>query len=171
MERIKTKVRYPSSYRTGIPQKTDVAQRYGISMERDTYQDGLSFPHTTRHLWRNTYKHQYPDDYVRYKLSIQQAAELVHVHPDTVRSWIRAGRLNSRLFRGKDGNLIRKYRRISLKDLANCIEQNDVSYHEIENTTWTPQEIVDLKHGIRPEYRSRQACRNMKHRLRRKGEL
>jgi excisionase family DNA binding protein len=40
--------------------------------------------------------------------TVEQIADLLQVHPETVRSWLRAGRLKGRAFGGKTGWRIRE---------------------------------------------------------------
>lgn len=40
--------------------------------------------------------------------TVEQIAELLHVHVNTVRSWLRAGRLKGRAFGGKTGWRVRE---------------------------------------------------------------
>jgi excisionase family DNA binding protein len=40
--------------------------------------------------------------------TVEQIADLLQVHPETVRSWLRAGRLKGRAFGGKTGWRVRE---------------------------------------------------------------
>ena len=121
------------------------------------------------------YKDRVDSDYIRRILSTQDIAVLMNVDPVTVHQWREKGWL-----KGRHGawtqwkNLKVYYWRHSLKDLEDCLLVMQTRKHSgnpVEHKNWTPQEIDLLQHGIRPEYRSPQACRNKKHRLRKEGNL
>jgi len=120
-------------------------------------------------------KNGYGSAWFRRKLSTRDVADLMHVDPTTVHSWRKKGWLEG----NKTGTRVNGWRKIvfwrhSLKDVEACLlsmKTRKQRGNSVEHTTWTPQEIELLKHNEIPELRSRQACRNMKHRLRQKGEL
>ncbi len=51
--------------------------------------------------------------------TVEQIAELLSVHPDTVRSWLRAGRIKGRNFGGRTGYRVRD------RDLQAFLDEED----------------------------------------------
>lgn len=116
----------------------------------------------------------YGAEWFRRKLSTQDVAELMQVDPSTVHEWRKKGWLDGTKTGTRKGWRKIVFWRHSLKDLEQCCLKmltRKQRGNQVEHKTWTPQEVEMLRHGIKPELRSRQACRNMKHRLRRKGLL
>jgi len=110
----------------------------------------------------------------RRKLSTQDISELMQVDPTTVHYWRVKGWLEGNRTGTRKGWRKMTFWRHSLKDLEACclkMQTRKQRGNPVEHKNWTPQEIELLQHGIQPEYRSRQACCNMRHRLRKKGEL
>jgi len=108
------------------------------------------------------------------KLSTQDVAALMQVDPTTVHHWRQKGWLDGTKTGTRKGWRKLVFWRHSLHDVETCVLKMQTRKRKgnpVEHKTWTPHEIVLLKNGTRPEHRSRQACRNMKHRLRKKGIL
>jgi len=112
--------------------------------------------------------------WLKRKLSTQNVADLLHVDRSTVHRWRAAG-----LLKGNKTGTRKGWRKIifwrhSLHDVEACLMRvtpRQALNNPVSGKSWTPQEIELLKKGVLPEYRSRQAYRNKKHRLREKGEL
>jgi len=109
------------------------------------------------------------------KLSTQNVADLLNVDRSTVHRWRAKGLLNGK----KTGTRKEGWRKIifwrhSLQDVESCLQRLQPRQpldNPVAGKHWTVQEWEMLQNGIRPEYRSHQACRNMKHRLRKEGKL
>jgi transposase-like protein len=120
------------------------------------------------------FRQRLPRDYTRRKLSTQDIADLMHVDRSTVHVWRKKGWLKGRRGARRRGWQKWWYWRHSLKDLEDCLLVMQTRKHHgnpVEHTTWTPQERELVKNGIRPEGRSRLACRIKLCRLRKEKLL
>lgn len=119
----------------------------------------------------SNYRHRVDSKYIQRRLSTWQVAELLMIDPSTVSRYRQLGWLTGKKSGHRRGWRKYTFWRYSLKDVEECLLVRHTRKHPdnpIEHTTWTPQEIELLQHGIVPEGRSSQACRNQRHRIKRK---